>query len=329
MRRRRVLLGVSALAAAGVLAAAFLVVRYVVPRGRAEAARELRDRIGALSTERDVLRARRAELFGLDERVRTMPDTAIRIGVPTTLADTLIRKVFAGFADHAVLELGNIRVRKAGEIHKVVTLGEYDLRVAISRARGRLKAGTPTVTFGSDAVGIDLPVALASGTGEATVDFSWRGRNIGGVVCGDMSVSKTLTAAVLPARHQVRASLGFGATSTHVVITPKIAPLSVVLKVEPSVQAWADVQAVIDEKRGVCGFVLDRVDIIGAVRRLVDRGFKVRIPVEKVRAATLPVGVDPQITVAGRSVALAVKVGVLSVTPHTVWLGVDVQLGAS
>jgi hypothetical protein len=78
--------------------------------------------------------------------------------------------------------------------------------------------------------------------------------------------------------------------------------------------------------RGLCGFVLDRVDVMGVVERLIERGFDVRIPTEKVTAMALPVGVEPTLLVRGEPVALGIRVGGLAITEHAIWLGAHVSV---
>ena len=90
---------------------------------------QLRAEIQALEKERESLRQRVDELIVNDPRVKTMPDTPVRVGVPTTLARDLIQRVVAGFVDQVTLELKNLKVKKSGTVKKVVTLGEYDLNV--------------------------------------------------------------------------------------------------------------------------------------------------------------------------------------------------------
>ena len=94
-----------------------------------------------------------------------MPDTPVRVGVPTALARDLVQRVVAGFVDQVTLDLKNLKAKKSGKVKKVVTLGEYDLKVDIHRVTGKLKTGKPEVTFGGNKVAVALPVTVASGSG--------------------------------------------------------------------------------------------------------------------------------------------------------------------
>jgi hypothetical protein len=284
----------------------------------------MRQQIAALEAERDTLRGRLNDLLVNDRRMDGMPDTPVRIGVPTSLARDLVQRVLTGFVDQVTLELNNLRVRKRGTIRRVIPIGDYDLQVTVNRVTGTLTTGTPDVTFGGDAVAVALPLTVAKGSGRATVRFQWDGRNVAGAVCGDMDVTQIVTGTVRPRTYQVSAGLALTATDTEILAQPRIPRLRVNLGVVPSAASWQAAQKILDDKGGVCGFVLERVDVLGHVGRLIDKGFNVRLPTEKVRAAALPVGVEPTLMVRGQPVALDISVGGLAITEHALWLGARV-----
>lgn len=298
-------------------------------RGDRTSLDELRSEIKALRTERDALRPKLDELMASDPRLRGMPDTAVRVGVPTSLIRELIEKVVAGFVDQITLELKNIDVNKRGKVKKLVTLGEYDLNVHIDEVRGRLKTGKPEVRFGGNEVRLGLPVTVASGNGRATIDFKWDGRNVGDAVCGDMEITREVSGSVSPDTYAVSGGIVLTATANEILAAPKIPRIKVNLKVEPSQESWAAVQAVLDAKTGVCGFVLERIDVLKIVKDIVGRGFNVVLPTEKLKPMAVPVGVEPSIEVRGRRIALGVKLSRLAITEDTFWLGADVSVSSA
>jgi hypothetical protein len=99
----------------------------------------------------------------------------------------------------------------------------------------------------------------------------------------------------------------------------------------PAAESWAALQQVLDDKRGLCGVVIDRVDVLGAVKRVVDRGFDARIPTERLPSVALPVHIEPTLVVRGAPVVVAIRIGQLTITDRTIWLGANVTLdvGAS
>jgi len=48
------------------------------------------------------------------------------------------------------------------------------------------------------------------------------------------------------------------------------------------------VQGILDSKGGVCGFVIDKVDIKGVLEGLLGKGFDVRLPTEKLKPMAIP-----------------------------------------
>jgi hypothetical protein len=289
---------------------------------------ELRGQIAALEKERDELRVRLDAAMQGDPLIEGMPSQPVRVGVPTELARDLITKVVTGFVDQVTLELKNLKVRKAGTVKKVVTIGQYELDVLIHRVSGKLKTGSPEVSFGGNQVKLALPVTVASGSGRATIRFKWDGRNVSGAVCGDMEVTQEVSGGVKPASYPVAGGLELRATAREILAQPRFPQIKVRLNVQPSAESWAAVQKLLDEKTGVCGYVVEKVNVLKIVQGLIDRGFNVRLPTEKIKAMAIPVGIEPTMQVRGQPVDLAIKVGELAITKRMIWLGADVQIHA-
>ncbi|MFO7692707.1 MAG: hypothetical protein R6V57_06435 [Vicinamibacterales bacterium] len=295
-------------------------------RGDRQTAREQRTEIAALENERDALRAKLNDLAGRDPRREGMPDSSVRIGVPTALATDLVERLAAGFVDRVTLDLKDLKVRKRGTVKKIVTLGEYDLRIDIHRVIGRLKTGKPVVGFGGNRITVWLPVAIASGTGNATIHFKWDGKNISGAVCGDQDIVLKVHGGVKPDTYALSGGLVLSASTDQILAEPVFPLLKVNLKIDPSAESWAAARKILDDRTGACGFVLDRVNVLGHVQRLIDKGFNVRLPTEKIKPLALPVGIHPTMEVRGQSVALGIKVTDLAITKHVIWLGSQVSV---
>jgi hypothetical protein len=287
---------------------------------------QLRSDIAALEKERETLRGRFNELILNDPRIEGMPTTPVRVGIPTTLARDLIQRVVEGFVDQVTLELKNLKVKKSGTVKKVVTLGQYDLHVTIHRVAGKLKTGKPDVTFGGNKVTLALPVTVASGSGNATIDFKWDGRGVADATCGDLEVTQEVSGSVRPDTYPVSGGLVLTATAEQILAEPRFPLIKVRLKVNPSAESWGAVQKILDEKEGLCGYVVDKVNVLGIVQRLIDKGFNVRLPTEKIKSMAVPVGIEPTMEVRGQPVALGIKVGQLAITEHVIWLGAHVSV---
>lgn len=281
----------------------------------------------ALERERDLLKARLGDLIAKDQRLLGMPTNGVRVGVPTSLARTLVQRVLGGFVDSVTLVLKDLKVQKAGKIKKVVTIGEYDLHVVIDEVTGKLETGPAEVGFGGNRITVGLPVRVASGSGDASIDFKWDGKNVSGAVCGDMDLHQKVSGTVKPDSYPVSGSLLLTATARQILASPKFPVVKVKLKVEPSAESWAAVQKILDDQGGVCGFVVDKVNIAAVLEGLVGKGFDVRLPTEKIKPMAIPVGIAPTMTVRGEPITIAVKVGSLAITEYMIWLGADVDLG--
>jgi len=295
-------------------------------RKEAKSAEEMKARIAALEQELPVLQQKLGNLLETDPRLRGMPETGVRVGVPTDLTRIMIERLVTGFVDSVTLRLTNLKVNKKGDVKKVVTIGHYELAVVIAEVVGRLKTGKPKVTFGGNRIALSLPVTVASGTGNANINFKWDGKNVSGMVCGDMEVNEDVEGSVKPDSYEVAGALELTATARQILAAPKFPVVKVNLKVEPSAESWADVQKILDDKGGVCGYVVDKVDIRGVIEGLVGKGFNVRLPTEKIKPMAIPVGIAPTLKVRDETVKIGVKVGHLVITEQMIWLGADVKL---
>lgn len=326
MNRTRVLIATAVVLALAVAAVVgFQVYRRVTGLDRADrqTPEQIQRQITALDAERTALRARLEPLLRQDPRLAGMPDTPVRVAVPTPLARTLIARMLTGLADRVTLDLRDIHVRRQGTVRRVVPLGDFDLKVTVTRVRATLTPGPPRLTFGGNRVALAMPITLG-GTGQADIDFLWDGRTVGGAVCGDMRVTRTVTGTVVPRTYPVSGAVHLASLGSQIEARPELPRLRVHVNVAPSTASWNVVQQILDAQRGLCGFVLDRVDVMGVVKRLIDRGFTVRVPTERVRPVALPVAVEPTMTVRGQPVALGIRVGGLTITEHAIWLGAHV-----
>jgi hypothetical protein len=289
---------------------------------------EQRSAIRKLQQERETLRRSVDELLSKDPRLEGMPATSVRVGVPTGLVEQLTGKLMGGFADQVTLRLQDLEVRKSGTVKKMVTLGEYELHVNIDEVTGRLRTGKPDLRFGGNQVSLRLPVTVASGSGRATISFRWDGKSVGGAVCGDLEITREVSGSVKPDTYAVQGGILLEATESRILATPRIPKLTINLKVEPSKESWDALRAVIAEKEGLCGYVLEKVDVMAVVKGIVDRGFNVALPTEKLKPVAVPVSVEPSMEVRGRRIALGVKLGGLAITERTIWLGADVSVSS-
>ena len=186
-----------------------------------ETPEQMQARIDALQRERDQLRARQTEMVTKDPRLMGMPGSGVRVGIPTPLVRTLVQRVLTGFVDSVTLKLTRLKVHKAGTVKKVVTIGTYDLNVVIDEVTGQLETGEATLGFGGDQITVALPVKVKSGSGDATIDFTWDGKNVSGAVCGDMTIKQKVSGSVKPASYPVSGGLLLTADARQILASPR------------------------------------------------------------------------------------------------------------
>ena len=182
------------------------------------------------------------------------------------------------------------------------------------------------MTFGGNKVALALPVTVASGTGKPPSTSSGTGRTCAGATCGDLEVTQEVSGSVRPDTYPVAGGLVLTATAKDILAQPRFPLIKVNLKVVPSEESWAAVQKILDEKTGLCGYVVEKVNVRGIVQKLVDKGFNVRLPTEKIKPMAVPVGIEPTMEVRGQPVALGIKLGELAITEHMIWLGARVSV---
>lgn len=331
MTQRRVVLAVIAVGTLALLGGfGVLAYRRVAGVDRATRQRpaELRQQIAALEAERTALRATLDALAANSPLLNAQAGAPVRVVVPTGIIRALVDRVAHEVADRIVVHVADVKVRRTGDVRRRILLGTYDLRIAIERVTATMKAGTPTLTFGDNRIRAAVPVRLDAGTGRATVQFTWDGRSVAGAVCGDMTVVETVTGRVVPRTYPVSGALQLEMRDNALLLRPRLPRLTLHVDIEPSAESWAAVQKVLDGKRGLCGVILDRVDVLGAVRRVIEKGFDVRVPTERARPFALPVGLAPTLTVRGTPVALAIRIAELSLDGDALWLGASITVGA-
>jgi hypothetical protein len=141
-----------------------------------------------------------------------------------------------------------------------------------------------------------------------------------------MEITQEVSGGVKPANYPVAGGIVLTATSREILASPRFPLIKVNLKVQPSEESWAAVQKILDDKQGVCGYVVEKVNVLKIVQGLIDRGFNVRLPTEKIKPMAIPVGIEPTMQVRGQPVELAIRVGELAITERMIWLGADVRV---
>jgi hypothetical protein len=283
--------------------------------------------IRRLEATQDSLRTVIAGLVAKDPRIPRLPQGEVVISVPTAFVRGVLERVFADVAGNVTLRLTGIQAHVENTVKKIVTIGKFTVDVNVREVTGKLAPGKPDVRFADDRIMLALPVQLSSGTGNATIHFVWDGKNVAGVACGDMDVVQHLTGSALPARYVIRGGLELGLRGNEIVATPRFPETRIQIRVRPSKASWAKVDSLLEAKRGVCGYVLDKVDVKQILENVVEKkGFNVALPLAKLRPFVVPAGISDSVSVAGRVVSVHTTTNTIAIAEDAILYGAAVAL---
>ena len=325
MNRRRAGLALLALVALG--GTAYLLLRKASPPPPTA------ERLNALVAERDRLQAALADAVARkgEPSLARAPRAGVMIGLPTSVVTSIVEQAVTGLFGETTITLRNLRVRKSGEVKaKVVlarrTLGKYELDIRIDRVQGVLKPGPPKLDYGNNRIDLGLPVRLAEGDGNATLNFKWDGKGAAGAVCGDLDVTHSISGGVVPQDYHVSGSFKVGSSEDAIVLGPGFPDLAVRIIVDPSEQAWGVMDTVMKDRNKSCEIALDKAGVKERVAGILGRGFNVKIPQKIFKPIRLPAGVTQDLDVGGAKLALAVKSAGVLVADDRIWYGADVSV---
>ena len=289
--------------------------------------------IEALRAERDALAARVRETFirqGEQSLVRA-PQAGVMIGIPTSVTRSIVEQVVTGLFGETTLTLRNLKVHNEGKLKaklliKKRTLGEYVLDMKIHQVQGLLKPGKPNLSFGTNTIGLTLPVRLAEGTGDAELNFKWDSKGTADLVCGDTEVSRTIGGGVVPHDYNVKGRFGISADAETLTLRPQFPDLAVRIFVDPSEDAWKLVEEVVRDRPKGCEIALGKVDVKEKISGLLGKGFNVKIPQKIFKPIRFPAGISQSLELQGVKLDLEVKPSGVLVADDRIWYGADLNL---
>jgi hypothetical protein len=122
-------------------------------------------------------------------------------------------------------------------------------------------------------------------------------------------------------------TLALAAEGAAIVGTPRFPRTVVRLRVAPSPESLAKIDALVASRDELCRWVLEQVDPKRILtKQLEDRGFDVELPLHKIRPFRFPAGLRESVDVGGRPLALAVELGALRMDEATLWAGARVAV---
>lgn len=289
--------------------------------------------IQALQAERDLLQQKIADHLTRagEKSLARAPRAGVMIGIPTSLARSVVEQVVTGLFKETTLTLRNLHVSKDGGvkakmIFRKKKVGGYALDVDIHEVRGLLRPGKPELTFANGRIGISLPVSIAEGSGSAGIRFQWDSKGLAAnLVCGDVDLTREVTGGVRPQDYRVAGVFGIAADGDAIMLRPDFGELAVRIFVVPSEQAWQVVDGVVAEQRAGCRMALEKMDIKGILGKLLDKGFNVKIPKKIFKPVRLPAGVRASLDVQGVKLDLSATPSALLVAEDRLWYGADLR----
>lgn len=286
----------------------------------------------ALRDLRDGMRARLREriVAAGEEGLTRAPEAGIMIGMPTSLTRSIVEQMAAGFFKETVLTVRNVHIHKSDEVKaKVVfrrTVGEFDLDADVIEARGLLRPGRPKLTFAGRRLLVNLPVELAEAHGDVRIRLQWRSKGLAAnLVCGDFDVTRVVGGTAVPESYTVAVAFDIATEGSSVILRPDFAAFVVRLALQPTAEAWKTLDGLIEERRALCGTVMNKIDVKTKLAELLKSGFDVKIPNRSVKPVRLPAGIRQSLEVQGVTLDLEVKPTGLVLNPERLWYGADIE----
>jgi len=293
----------------------------------AQQVREWDAELQTLRSEQDSLRARAAELVAKDPKIQALPEGDVVIRIPTTFIRGVLEKVVEDVASKVTLRLGGIKAHVQKKIKKVVTIGEFTVDVDIQEIIGKLAPRKPGVTFTGGKIGLSLPVDVNDGYGKASIHFVWDGKNAAGAACGDMDVTQVVTGKVIPAKYVISGTMNLAMKGNQIVCSPYFPETRLNIRVTPSKDSWKAVDSLLATKHGLCGWVVEKVDIPSILKNVVqEKGFNVKLPLSGIKPFVIPAGISDSVTVGERAIVVQVTSNSIRVDPNAILYSASVVL---
>ncbi len=268
-------------------------------------------------------------------RLRDSAGESVLVGVPAGVAERLAGEALAGLGSGIKVTLRDLRFRKADEVQARLllgkrTVGRFALSVHVHEVGAVLRPGRPRLRFGDGRVRVALPVAIEDGAGRARLRFRWDGRGMAGAVCGDVDITREVTAGVPRRTHTLEGTVRIRVDDSSLVAEPEFGDVVLELPIEPSAEAWGHVERLIASRGALCRAALGRADVPQKIRGVLARGVKVTLPRRLLeRSLRLPLEVDRELPLPGRALRVEARPADLVLTPARIWYGVRVELGTT
>ena len=79
-----------------------------------------------------------------------------------------------------------------------------------------------------------------------------------------------------------------------------------------------------DDKNGICGMAIQKLNVRSIVQKIIDKGFNVKLPARLFKDIALPATVEQSVILPGKTVSLDARPLALRVTERMLWYGVAI-----
>jgi hypothetical protein len=299
--------------------------RFIQPPSPEEM-RRLRDECQRLQA--DIEKRTAAELADV-------PRTAVVIGIPSPLAERLAGDMVERLAPEIRLRLRDLKIQQEGEVRGKILIGKsrigrFALGIDLEQVDAQLRPGRPRLAIAGDRLKLQLPVALAAGSGRGRMSFRWDGQGVAGAICGDVDIAGAVGGSLVPATYALEGTFQLIASGPTLVARPAFEDARLTMRVEPNADTWKMVDDAIHRQGAVCRGAMSIADVHGKVHSLVGRGFPVTLPKSLLRDVPFPAALEGTVSEGGTDRFRITPVAIRC-TRGALWYGADVTLtrGAS
>ena len=258
---------------------------------------------------------------------------ALRTGfvqeIATWAARTYLDDVHLHLAPDVPVEEGDEVRTKIGPISAYA--GRWRVRVTIRSVEATLSADSIALAVeDDDRMAAALAIGVSAAAGDADIDFYWDAATLASVVCRDFEVHETFGGVVDPFTYRVSGAFRFEAGPDGILAIPDFDRPRLRVRPRPTSESWSRVSALLDRQNNIfrCGLALSPDSMMEKLERLLGRGFEFRLPSVLFRPIRLPARFADRVTIRDRTIELGSEPVHLHLTPHAIWYGSNLLVGA-
>lgn len=262
----------------------------------------------------------------------------VTVGLSTELVTRMLHATTLTYLDDVRLHITpEVVVRESEQVRVSlgpieVPAGRWDLTVTVERIDARLAVDTVELAVAdSNRIAIAVPVRVEEGSGRATIDFRWDATTAASVVCRDFRVRESFAGTVSPYTERLEAVLELEARGRRVVARPRYTGERLVVRPEPTPDAWRRVREILRRQNNIfrCGLAISPDEMEALLRRLLREGFRFEFPESVLKPVALPTVLTEEVTIEGRRFTVLVRPVTLRLDADRLWYGVRLDLAGT